>query len=275
FKYHALDVVTNAPSASATVTLTVATCQGNVEDFYFGTTGPDHVGFVGSCPSGLFVDLRGGNDIYDVFFGHLQGPVTAGDSGTDTGDVLRVFGTAGGDTIRIAGNTLSRGSEILHSSGIERVDVNAGNGNDNVAVDTHGLKMPLGNIEGGAGTDHLSIDARGLDARLAGNVVIIGGRAAFTYSGFEEITIVDANGTQERSGLGYWLFASDGGVFTFGQARFYGSTGNLRLNAPTIQMISSPAGRGYWLLGADGGVFSFGDAHYFGSTGNLRLNAPT
>src|SRR5207247_780640 len=63
-------------------------------------------------------------------------------------------------------------------------------------------------------------------------------------------------------------------VFTFGQARFYGSTGNLRLNAPMIQMISSPAGRGYWLLGADGGVFSFGDAHFFGSTGNLRLNAP-
>ena len=32
------------------------------------------------------------------------------------------------------------------------------------------------------------------------------------------------------NGKGYWLLASDGGVFTFGNARFFGSTGDLRLN---------------------------------------------
>ncbi|MGH9062108.1 MAG: hypothetical protein ACRDZY_21710, partial [Acidimicrobiales bacterium] len=29
---------------------------------------------------------------------------------------------------------------------------------------------------------------------------------------------------------GYWLVAGDGGIFSYGSARFYGSTGNMRLN---------------------------------------------
>ncbi len=36
-------------------------------------------------------------------------------------------------------------------------------------------------------------------------------------------------------GGGYWLIASDGGVFSFGDARFLGSTGNLRLNRPVVR----------------------------------------
>jgi N-acetylmuramoyl-L-alanine amidase len=75
-------------------------------------------------------------------------------------------------------------------------------------------------------------------------------------------------------GEGYWLVASDGGVFSFGDAGFWGSTGSLRLNAPIVGMASTPDGRGYWLVASDGGVFSFGDAGFWGSTGSLRLNAP-
>ncbi|HEY1829387.1 MAG TPA: G1 family glutamic endopeptidase, partial [Acidimicrobiales bacterium] len=33
-------------------------------------------------------------------------------------------------------------------------------------------------------------------------------------------------------GHGYWLVGSDGGIFSFGSAQFYGSTGNLRLQRP-------------------------------------------
>jgi lysophospholipase L1-like esterase len=76
------------------------------------------------------------------------------------------------------------------------------------------------------------------------------------------------------SGQGYWLVAADGGVFSFGDASFYGSTGGLRLNQPIVAMSATPSGRGYWLLAADGGVFSFGDASFYGSTGSLRLNQP-
>ncbi len=73
---------------------------------------------------------------------------------------------------------------------------------------------------------------------------------------------------------GYWLAAADGGVFSFGDARFAGSTGALHLNAPIVGMAPTPDGQGYWLVAADGGVFSFGDARFAGSTGGIRLAAP-
>jgi hypothetical protein len=72
---------------------------------------------------------------------------------------------------------------------------------------------------------------------------------------------------------GYWMVASDGGIFAF-KARFFGSTGGVRLAQPIVTMAPTPDGKGYWLVARDGGVFSFGDAHFFGSTGNVRLNQP-
>jgi hypothetical protein len=79
---------------------------------------------------------------------------------------------------------------------------------------------------------------------------------------------------QTASGKGYWLVASDGGIFTFGDAQFYGSTGAIRLNQPIVGMAATPDGRGYWLVAADGGIFTFGDAPFAGSTGAIRLNQP-
>jgi hypothetical protein len=74
---------------------------------------------------------------------------------------------------------------------------------------------------------------------------------------------------------GYYLVAGDGGVFPFGNAVGYGSTGNLRLNQPVVGMATAPRGGGYWLVAADGGIFPFGpNAGGYGSTGNLRLNQP-
>ncbi len=81
---------------------------------------------------------------------------------------------------------------------------------------------------------------------------------------------------------GYWLVASDGGVFDFGNAGFYGSTGGVRLNEPVVGMASTPSGNGYWLVARDGGVFpydagstsGFGNAGFYGSTGGLSLNKP-
>jgi hypothetical protein len=76
------------------------------------------------------------------------------------------------------------------------------------------------------------------------------------------------------TGRGNWVVATDGGVFSFGDAQFFGSTGGIRLNRPVVGMAATPTGRGYWLVADDGGVFSFGDAQFFGSTGGIRLNRP-
>jgi N-acetylmuramoyl-L-alanine amidase/ribosomal protein L24E len=75
-------------------------------------------------------------------------------------------------------------------------------------------------------------------------------------------------------GKGYWLVASDGGVFTFGDAGFHGSEGGAPLHEPVVGMAPTPDGRGYWLVASDGGIFTFGDAAFYGSTGAIRLNSP-
>ena len=73
---------------------------------------------------------------------------------------------------------------------------------------------------------------------------------------------------------GYWQVASDGGIFTFGSAGFYGSTGSMRLNKPVVGMAPALDRQGYWLVASDGGVFAFGDAGFYGSTGSMTLNKP-
>jgi hypothetical protein len=54
-------------------------------------------------------------------------------------------------------------------------------------------------------------------------------------------------------GHGYWLVAADGGVFSFGSARFYGSMGAAppASTTPIVAMASAPSGGGYWLASTD------------------------
>jgi hypothetical protein len=84
---------------------------------------------------------------------------------------------------------------------------------------------------------------------------------------------------------GYWLVGSDGGIFTFGSASFYGSTGAMKLQRPVVDITPTADDGGYWLVASDGGIFTFGDATYHGSIPGIgiapagssspdRLNAP-
>jgi hypothetical protein len=43
-------------------------------------------------------------------------------------------------------------------------------------------------------------------------------------------------------GGGYWMVASDGGIFASGDAHFYGSTGGVKLAKPVVGMASTPDG---------------------------------
>ena len=80
--------------------------------------------------------------------------------------------------------------------------------------------------------------------------------------------------TAASAGEGYWLASSDGQVFAYGDALFYGSVGATALNKPVVAMAATPDGKGYWLVASDGGIFNYGDASFYGSTGAVKLNKP-
>jgi hypothetical protein len=76
------------------------------------------------------------------------------------------------------------------------------------------------------------------------------------------------------TGKGYYVVASTGDVFAFGDAKFFGSMGGHFLAAPVVDMAVRPQNDGYWLVGADGGVFAFGHAQMKGGMAGMHLNAP-
>ena len=71
-----------------------------------------------------------------------------------------------------------------------------------------------------------------------------------------------------HDGGGYWLVASDGGIFSYGDASFHGSSGGIHLNQPVVGMAPTADGGGYWLVASDGGIFNYGDAPFHGSAGS-------
>ena len=85
-------------------------------------------------------------------------------------------------------------------------------------------------------------------------------------------TIVDDD---TPSGVnGYRMVAADGGIFTFGQRQFWGSTGNITLNKPIVGGATDVSDyEGYWMVASDGGVFNF-NAPFHGSLGSTPLPSP-
>ena len=110
-----------------------------------------------------------------------------------------------------------------------------------------------------------------------GNTYGFGNDSYLTYLGNPSFLTLNApivSMATTPSGDGYWMTAGDGGVFSYGDAQFYGSTGNIHLNKPVVSMAATGDGGGYWFVASDGGIFSYGDAHFYGSMGGSHLNKP-
>jgi 3D (Asp-Asp-Asp) domain-containing protein len=88
--------------------------------------------------------------------------------------------------------------------------------------------------------------------------------AGVTTAGLDVVGIA-----RTPSGQGYWAVTATGGVYSFGDATFFGSLGGTPLNQPIVGIAATGTGEGYWLASADGGVFSFGDAAFHGSLGTI------
>lgn len=75
---------------------------------------------------------------------------------------------------------------------------------------------------------------------------------------------------------GYWIVGSDGSVYCFGDAGYYGSLGGAAVpDGATITGFSpTPDGDGYWFVTSVGGLISYGDAAYLGSMEGDALNKP-
>jgi predicted outer membrane repeat protein len=90
----------------------------------------------------------------------------------------------------------------------------------------------------------------------------------------EGVHVTDIAGTADApGGQGYWMFGTDGGVFSFGNAHFHGSVPGAGVHVVDIvAMADTPTGGGYWLVGADGGVYAFGNAPFLGSLPGLGVS---
>jgi hypothetical protein len=76
------------------------------------------------------------------------------------------------------------------------------------------------------------------------------------------------------SAEGYWMTASDGGLFAYGNVQFFGSMGGRPLARPVVGIAATTDRGGYWEVASDGGVFAFGDAKFRGSMGGQALSRP-
>lgn len=66
------------------------------------------------------------------------------------------------------------------------------------------------------------------------------------------------------------MLGSDGGVFTYGDAGFFGGAHDIgESTRPFVALLPSGTGNGYNLVDTTGAVFSFGDADYFGGANGI------
>ena len=187
--------------------------------------------------------VAGGTVAVSVPAGWTPPSSTAGQPGYVTAS-----GGTGGDTVSVTGQTITVSGVTLVAGATLQITYGSGGG-------AAGVTAPA--LQGVA-----SFAVRSA-ASSSGSLTALGAGADVT---------VTAPAPKPTSG--YWLVASDGGVFSFGDANSYGSTGKLTLNNPIVGMAPTPDGKGYWLVASDGGIFAFGDATSYGSTGKLTLNKP-
>jgi cell wall-associated NlpC family hydrolase len=76
-------------------------------------------------------------------------------------------------------------------------------------------------------------------------------------------------------GAGYWLVASDGGIFSFGDAAFHGSMGANPTPDPAEKVVPTDSGLGYWVVDQNGTVHPFGDATGTPAVQGLMFRAVT
>jgi hypothetical protein len=221
----------------------------------FGTATFTDLNFTDADPSGNVPTLITMENSHDVI---------AYPTGSDSTQLTAHYGQPASQTsITASPSSVKLGNSVTYSA--------------SVTTGVEGMPTPSGSVSFSAGskvlcTATLSNGSGACSAATApaGTDTISGTYSGSSvFSGSTGSTTVVVNGPL---GHGYWLVGSDGGIFTFGAAQFYGSTGSLRLQRPVVGIVPTGDEGGYWLDASDGGVFSYGDTQFDGSIPGLGIN---
>jgi hypothetical protein len=118
------------------------------------------------------------------------------------------------------------------------------------------------------------VASKGFRSAVARRAAAIGGAVLLVMATVGVLVVRASSPATAASTSGYWLAGVDGGVFSYGEAPFYGSAGAAPLNSPIVGFVPTPSAAGYWMVASDGGIFAFGDATFLGSMGGKPLNRP-
>jgi Carboxypeptidase regulatory-like domain len=73
---------------------------------------------------------------------------------------------------------------------------------------------------------------------------------------------------------GYSILNTAGGIYSFGDATYWGNLIDHRYPGPAVGLAETPSGHGYNILTTAGAIYSFGDANYFGNLLDHRYPGP-
>ena len=219
--------------------------------------------------------------------------------GNEGGAVFSTIGMTSLDFVTLSANVSDSGAGIYSEAGgvvaSSIVSGNVSGGGVEAECAVGGVGTPFSsaghNVFGDATCTHNSLDQVSTSAHLA--PIAANGGSTPTFLPLAGSPVLGFGGVScpatDQRGIsrphvgcdsgsvqaqGYRMVASDGGIFTFGSAAFFGSMGASHLNKPIVGMAATPDSQGYWEVASDGGIFSFGDATFFGSMGAMTLNKP-
>jgi hypothetical protein len=203
------------------------------------------------------------------FVGKTNASITAVSPPSDSAKTVDVQVTTSAGT-----STTNPGDQFTYTAGpiVTGVSPNTGPPSGGTMVAITGFQL-----SGATAVAFGSTPATGFTVNSATSITA----TAPAGTGVVDVTVTSPTGVSITSAqdqfnyrAGYWLVASDGGVFSYGNVPFEGSAGSIKLNKPVVGMAATPDNGGYWLVASDGGIFAYGDAVFYGSTGGMTLNKP-
>ncbi len=125
----------------------------------YGGPGANTITITATTGNGVTIH-GGGSDTYVVDLGNLAGPVSIQNSNTGAKDNLIVNGATGNNTIAVAGNQITEGTQIItDTAALANLTVTGGSGNNQLTVSSLTVPVQSVTLVGGGGTNTYNVNA--------------------------------------------------------------------------------------------------------------------